>query len=119
MRPQGGGGREFGWLEHRWIGQLHVGQRRAFEIISVRAVAAAIRVVAPFGTAVGARQADGHALERPAGGGSPPRRGARPGTVRLRSAARRVVKELGSTCRSRWSPNHSKKKPMTTKSDHE
>src|SRR3546814_15283109 len=30
--------------------------------------------------------------------------------IRPRSEARRVGKECGSTCRSRWSPYHSKKK---------
>src|SRR3546814_11964167 len=34
-----------------------------------------------------------------------------------RSEARRVGKECGSTCRSRWSPDHENKKTNTTKSE--
>src|SRR3546814_11378780 len=33
--------------------------------------------------------------------------------VRFRSEERRVGKECVSTCRSRWSPDHYKKKPIT------
>src|SRR3546814_16902968 len=36
-------------------------------------------------------------------------------TARARSEERRVGKECVSTCRSRWSPYHSKKKTITTK----
>src|SRR3546814_11576061 len=38
-----------------------------------------------------------------------------PAAVRDRSEERRVGKECGSTCRSRWSPYNSKKKPVSTR----
>src|SRR3546814_20504245 len=48
------------------------------------------------------------------GSGEPRRQPGRPQWV-LRSEERRVGKECVSTCRSRWSPYHSKQKQRTTK----
>src|SRR3546814_16384432 len=52
----------------------------------------------------------GIGIYRAAGGGR-----AAVANVSIRSEERRVGKECGSTCRSRWSPDHSKKKQENKK----